>query len=146
MTLGLVIEVLVAVLLAVTIFYCVVLNKRLVALRADEAVFKATVRDLRDAVENADRAINGLKSNAAEIEETLGVRRKRAGEMNQEIVRRLGEGRALMERLAQATLPARIASDSVLADAPSESLGSEAARAARRISEYRRARKREDAA
>lgn len=146
MTLGLIIEILVAILLAVTIFYCVMLNKRLGALRADEAVFKATVHDLRDAIENADRAIKGLKATAGEVEETLGVRLKRAGELNQEILRRLGEGRALMERLAQTTSSARVGTDGAVAEAGSESIGSEAARAARRISEYRRARRREDAA
>lgn len=146
MTLGLIIEILVAALLAVTIFYCVVLNQRLAALRADEAAFKATVGELREAIATADRAISNLKAAAADADETLGPRMKRAAELNQEIVRRLGDGRALMERLAQVTMAGRFLSPTpVEADSPAESIGSEAARAAQRISEYRRSRREEAA-
>ncbi|MFO1185900.1 MAG: DUF6468 domain-containing protein [Bauldia sp.] len=147
MTLGLVIEILVAVLLGVTLFYCAVLNKRLVALRGDEAAFKATIGELRTTIEAADRAIKGLKATAAEAEETLGGKLKRAAELNQEIVRRTGEGRALMERLAQVTLAGRPARPPQSeGEAAAETIGSAAARAARRISEIRRARRNEEAA
>src|SRR5437868_2878068 len=98
MTLGLVIETLVASLLAVTIFYCVLLNRRLIALRSDEAALKQTIQELREATETADGAIKGLKTLASECDETLGGRLKRAGELNQELARRIAEGNAVVDR------------------------------------------------
>ena len=54
---GLVIEGLVAVLLIVTIGYCILLNKRLQRLKADEQSLKATIAELITATEIAERAI-----------------------------------------------------------------------------------------
>ena len=136
-----VIETLVASLLAVTIFYCVLLNRRLVALRSDEAALKNTVKDLREATEAADRAIKGLKAVATECDETLGGRLKRAGELNQELGRRIAEGNEVVDRLGQIATAGRGAASAGVSDDRPEAIGSEAARAARRISEYRRTRR-----
>ena len=54
---GLMIESLVAILLLLTIAYCVTLNKRLKRLRADEMALKATISELITATEIAERAI-----------------------------------------------------------------------------------------
>jgi hypothetical protein len=70
--LGLIIELLVAVLLVMTIGYCMVLNKRLKALRADEHLLKATIGELLSATEVAERAIIGLKATTREAEAALG--------------------------------------------------------------------------
>jgi hypothetical protein len=70
--LGLIIELLVAALLVVTIGYCVVLNKRLKGLRADEHLLKATIGELLAATEVAERAIIGLKATTREAEAALG--------------------------------------------------------------------------
>ena len=58
---GLVIESLVAVLLLLTIGYCMLLNRRLKRLRADEQSMRAMIAELITATEIAERAIGGLK-------------------------------------------------------------------------------------
>jgi hypothetical protein len=59
---GLAIESLVAVLLILTIGYCMLLNKRLKRLRADEQSLKATISELITATEIAERAIGGHRA------------------------------------------------------------------------------------
>ena len=75
---GLMIEGLVAVLLLVTIGYCVVLNGRLKRLKADEQALKATISELITATEIAGRAVAGLKATAQEADRTLGERLRAA--------------------------------------------------------------------
>ena len=72
------IESLVAILLLVTIGYCIVLNSRLKRLKADEQSLKATISELITATEMAERAVAGLKTTAHEAESTLGERLKSA--------------------------------------------------------------------
>lgn len=60
-SLGMAIETLVAILLMLTIGYCILLNKRLTRLKADEHSLKAVIGELITATEIAERAIGGLK-------------------------------------------------------------------------------------
>ncbi|HXW29482.1 MAG TPA: chemotaxis protein, partial [Xanthobacteraceae bacterium] len=53
--LGLAIESLVAILLLLTISYCILLNSRLKRLKADEQALKATISELITATEIAER-------------------------------------------------------------------------------------------
>lgn len=76
--LGQIIELLVAVLLVLTIGYCVVLNARLKRLRSDEEALKATISELVTATEIAERAIYSLKTTAIEADRALGQRLKDA--------------------------------------------------------------------
>ena len=69
---GIVIESLVAVLLLLTIGYCMLLNKRLKRLKADEHSLKATIGELITATEIAERAIGGLKHTVRDVNENLG--------------------------------------------------------------------------
>ena len=71
---GLMIESLVAVLLALTIVYCARLNKQIGQLKADEKLMKASIVELVMTTEKAERAIGGLKLTAREVEDTLGTR------------------------------------------------------------------------
>ena len=64
---GLMIESLVALLLLLTIGYCVILNSRLKRLKADEHALKATISELITATEIAGRAVAGLKATAAGV-------------------------------------------------------------------------------
>ena len=59
-SLGIAIESLVAVLLMLTIGYCILLNKRLTRLKADEHSLKAVIGELITATEIAEPAIGGL--------------------------------------------------------------------------------------
>ena len=72
------IEALVAILLLLTILYCVRLNAQLKRLKADEAAMKATIAELITATENAERAIAGLKATVREADDTLGEHLKEA--------------------------------------------------------------------
>ncbi len=75
---GIMIELIVAGLLAVTIGYCVVLNKRLVRLKADEQALRGTITELINATQIAERAIHGLKTTVRECDGTLGERLRTA--------------------------------------------------------------------
>ncbi len=61
-----------------TIGYCVVLNKRLVRLKADEQALRGTITELINATQIAERAIHGLKTTVRECDGTLGERLRTA--------------------------------------------------------------------
>lgn len=104
---GLMIESLVALLLVVTIGYCVVLNKRLKRLRADEEALRATISELITASEIAERAILGLKATAGEADRTLGQRLVDAERLSQELAAHVSRGNIVLERITQITEAAR---------------------------------------
>ena len=72
------IDLLVAVLLAITIGYCVVLNRRLKRLRADDASLRETITELVSATGLAERAIRDLKDTIGRAERDLGETLARA--------------------------------------------------------------------
>ena len=105
--LGLMIESLVAILLLLTIAFCVVLNSRLKKLKADEQALKGTIAELITATEIAERAIAGLKMTVRDCDQSLGER-LRAGEgLARELGGQLDGGRRILAHLAQITLAAR---------------------------------------
>jgi hypothetical protein len=69
-----IIECMVAILLVVTIAYCMTLNRRLKVLKSDELSLRATISELVTATEIAERAIAGLKETVREGDATLGER------------------------------------------------------------------------
>lgn len=101
------VEGLVAVLLVLTIGYCMLLDKRLKRLRADEANLRATISELLTATEIAERAIVGLKETASDCDKTLAQRLREAEFFSQEIGRELGEGEKLLNRIIRITTAAR---------------------------------------
>ena len=104
---GLMIESLVAILLLLTIAFCVVLNSRLKKLKADEQALKGTIAELITATEIAERAIAGLKMTVRDCDQSLGER-LRAGEgLARELGVQLDGGRQILAHLAQITLAAR---------------------------------------
>lgn len=107
--LGLMIESLVAVLLLVTIGYCVLLNNRLKKLKADEQTLKATISELITATEIAERAIAGLKVTVRECDQGFSERLRSAESMSDELGRKIGEGQSVLRRLAQIASAARSA-------------------------------------
>jgi len=62
MTVGLLLEGLVAVLLVATIYYCVILNKRLSKLRDGQDEFTGLVQELNDSTRRAQNSFEDLKS------------------------------------------------------------------------------------
>ncbi len=108
------VEVVVAVLLTITIGYCVLLNARLKRLRADETHLRATIGELLRATEVAERAIGGLRAAAQECDKTLARRVREAEFFSAEIAREIGEGTAVLDRIVQITQAARGASPAPL--------------------------------
>jgi Domain of unknown function (DUF6468) len=98
---GLVIECLVAVLLLLTIGYCVILNRRLAHLRADEGSFKATIAELVSATASAERAIAGLKMTVRDCDNTLGERLRASDAVSESLAEELSRGEQLLSRIAR---------------------------------------------
>ncbi|WOH79381.1 DUF6468 domain-containing protein [Bradyrhizobium sp. BEA-2-5] len=105
--LGLAIESLVAVLLMLTIVYCVMLNKRLTRLKADEHSLKAVIGELITATEIAERAIGGLKLAVRDVNENLGSQLAAATQMSALLKDQLAEGDHVVRRLSKIALAAR---------------------------------------
>ena len=104
---GIVIESLVAVLLLLTIGYCMLLNTRLKRLKADEHSLKATIGELITATEIAERAIGGLKHTVRDVNENLGNQLTSAAQMSQQLKKQLAEGDNVIRRLSRIAVAAR---------------------------------------
>ncbi len=101
------VEGLVAVLLVLTIGYCILLDRRLQRLRADEANLRATISELLTATEIAERAILGLKETASDCDRSLAQRLREAEFFSREIEKEMGEGEKLLNRIIRITQAAR---------------------------------------
>jgi hypothetical protein len=104
---ALIIESLVAILLAVTIGYCSLLNRRLKRLKADEHSLKATISELITATEIAERAITGLKLTVRECDQNLGERLRTAERFSADMEQQLAAGDTVLERLAKIVVATR---------------------------------------
>ncbi len=102
-------ETIVALLLVITIGYCMLLNSRLKRLRADDSDLRATITELVTATEIAERAINSLKTAAVDCDKTLSVRIREAEYFSAEIAQEISEGHAVLNRIKQIALAARSA-------------------------------------
>ncbi|WP_407155497.1 DUF6468 domain-containing protein [Bradyrhizobium sp. STM 3557] len=108
--LGLIIESLVAVLLVLTIGYCMLLNARLKRLKSDEHSLKAVIAELITATEIAERAIGGLKLAVRDVNENLGNQMSAATQMSEQLKRQLMESDNVVRRLSKIASAARPAS------------------------------------
>jgi hypothetical protein len=99
--LGVIVEMLVAILLALTIIYCISLNRRLKLLKADEQSLRATISELVTATEIAERAIAGLKLTVQECEAGLGERLRSADRFTADLDRSIAAGQQLLDRLTR---------------------------------------------
>ena len=142
-SLGIAIESLVAVLLLLTIGYCMLLNKRLQRLKADEHSLKATIGELITATEIAERAIGGLKHTVRDVNENLGSQLAAANQMSAQLKHALAEGDAVVRRLSKIAVAARPSAEAreapEPAPAPRMSSAKAVAEAAQAFSERRRA-------
>ena len=106
-SLGMAIEALVAVLLLITIGYCMLLNNRLKRLRSDEHSLKAVIAELITATEIAERAIGGLKHAVRDVNENLGDKLATASQMSDHLKRQLSECDHVVRRLSKIAIAAR---------------------------------------
>jgi Domain of unknown function (DUF6468) len=98
---GIGIELVVALLLIMTISYCMMLDRKLKHLKSDEHSLRATISELITATEIAERAIAGLKLTVEECEMGLGARLRSADRFTADLDRSTAVGKALLERLMQ---------------------------------------------
>ena len=110
---GVAIESLVAILLLLTIGYCMLLNTRLKRLKADEHSLKATIGELITATEIAERAIGGLKYTVRDVNENLGSQLTSAAELSLQLKKQLAEGDNVLRRLSKIAIAARPALEPV---------------------------------
>jgi len=96
---GLIVNVMVAILLMLTIGYCMMLNRRLKLLKADEHSLRGTISELVTATEIAERAIGGLKLTVHECDAGLGERLRRAERVIAAIDCSLAAGKDVIERV-----------------------------------------------
>ena len=138
-SLGVAIESLVAVLLLLTIGYCMLLNSRLKRLKADEHSLKATIGELITATEIAERAIGGLKHTVRDVNEHLGSQLTAASQMSAHLKGMLAEGDGVIRRLSKIAIAARPLASEPAPEAPKVSTAKAVAAAAEAFSERRRA-------
>ena len=107
MSLGMVVEGSVAVLLAVTIGYCVILNARLKRLHGDREQLQKMVGDLMQATALANNAVMELKTAALEADARLSERLEEASELQRSLVENVSIGSQLIEKIARITAAAK---------------------------------------
>ncbi len=104
---GLIIESVVAVLLALTIGYCFVLNQRLKLLHSDRETLREMISDLVQATNMANGAIKQLREVASEADMTLNVRLEEAERFGIELANHVSAGQSVLERITKITSAAR---------------------------------------
>jgi hypothetical protein len=134
---GIAIESLVAILLLLTISYCILLNARLKRLKADEHSLKATIGELITATEIAERAIGGLKHTVRDVNVNLGNQLDSAAQLSLQLKKQLAEGDNVVRRLSRIAIAARPAPEPEPA-APKVSAAQAVAAAAQAFSDRRR--------
>jgi hypothetical protein len=105
--LSLLIESLVAVLLVLTIGYCLILNRRLKRLRADESSLRATIAELVTATTVAERAIEGLRTTVTDCDATLGERLRNAERISADLSRDVRRGDETISRIHRIAVAAK---------------------------------------
>lgn len=103
MSLGMIVEGSVAVLLVVTIGYCVTLNQRLKRLHSDRDMLRKMVADLVQATDLANAAVMELKTAALEADMTLADRLQEADRFGTELANHISAGTQIMDRIARIT-------------------------------------------
>ena len=99
---GMIINGLIAILLVLTIGYCMRLNRRLKLLKSDEQWLRATIAELVTATDIAERAITGLKLTVEECEVGLAARLASGERLTVDLDRRIAAAKNVVGRLVQA--------------------------------------------
>ena len=107
---GLILDSLIVVLLLATIFYCVVLNRRLGRLRNSRTELERATRAFAEAAARADAGIKGLRHTAEESGAGLQQEVKRAQGLREEMHMLVDAAESLAKRLESAAGSARAAS------------------------------------
>lgn len=95
-------EILLSVLLAVTLLYCFILERRLAAVRKSQDGLKRMIGDLNSAIANAGASLRALKMAAGEAAETLDERLRRARALSDELSLLTNSGERIAQRFDRA--------------------------------------------
>ncbi len=95
-------ELLLSGLLAVTLLYCIVLERRLAAVRKGQDRLKKMIGELNGAIAGAGASLRALKSAAADAAETLDDRLKRARALSDELALLSNSGERIAQRFDRA--------------------------------------------
>ena len=98
---SLIVELLIVVLLATTIGYSIVLERRLRRMRADEDQLRKTIVDLLSATDTAERAIVSLKTLVADCDRTLAASLRDAEHRSVELAQYIRSGDDVIARIAR---------------------------------------------
>ncbi len=123
LSMGLFIEASVSVLMALTLGYCVVLNRKLARLHADRDALKLMVGDLVAATNLANQAIKELKATAVEADMVLSTRLEEAERFGIELANHVNSGTALMQKIVRVTNAVRQSPVLMPVPAANESIG-----------------------
>ena len=107
LTLGVIVEASVAILLATTIGYCVILNQKLKRLHADRDMLRRMIGDLVQATALANSAVVELKTAALDADTRLNERLEEAERFGLELANHITSGQSLMDKIAKITSLAR---------------------------------------
>jgi len=103
MNLGTIVELVLTLILAVTLVYCVVLERRLAAVRRGQEGLKSTIDELDTAITNAGASMRALKTTASGAADTLDERLARARTTIDELSLLTASGERIAERFDRAT-------------------------------------------
>jgi ABC-type transporter Mla subunit MlaD len=101
-TLGLIVELALTGLLSVTLIYCIVLERRLAAVRKGQEGLKSTIGALNGAIANAGASMRALKASASGAAEALDERLSRARTIIDELSLLTASGDRIAERFDRA--------------------------------------------
>jgi hypothetical protein len=109
MTLTFIAEIILEVLLAATLGYCIVLERRLAAVRRGQEGLKTHIGELNMAIAGAGASLRALKAAAGEAAETLDQRLKRARLHIDELSVLAASGERIAQRMEGAAANPRVA-------------------------------------
>ncbi len=119
---GLIVELALTGLLAVTLVYCIVLERRLAAVRRGQEGLKSTIGELGGAIANAGASVRALKAATTGAAETLDDRLSRARAAIDELSLLTASGDRIAERFDRAVSPPSPARQSAASELPSGSI------------------------
>jgi hypothetical protein len=117
------------ILLALTLVYCVILERRLAAVRKGQEGLKQTIGELNMAIAGAGASLRALKSAAGEAAHTLDERLKRARLHIDELSVLTASGERIASRMESAAANPRVAKEIPDMPLPSTSILSRLERA-----------------
>ena len=119
MTFSLIVEIVLTLLLAATLAYCVILERRLAALRKNQDGFRETIVELNQAIASAGASMRLLKTTASGAADALDERLSRARNLSDELSLLTNSGERIAQRIERSAIPDRAkqaAQPSVLAN------------------------------